>query len=79
MLGRTADFEVLPENWEILDLFLRLQTQWKAGAMGGALGLDYSGVEAMFRILGVRNKAEKFAMIQDMEHAALRVLNAPKG
>jgi Phage related hypothetical protein (DUF1799) len=78
MLAQPEDFGVWLENWDVLDLFLRLQTQWRTGPMGGVIGLDYGGVEALFRLCGVKKKAEIFDMIQAMEFAALPVLNKKK-
>lgn len=78
VLLEVVDFEVWPENWDALELFLRLQTQWKTGAMGGIFGLDYAGLEAVMRMLGIEQKEEMFAKIQVMEFAALPVLNKKK-
>lgn len=78
LLTRQEDFEVWPENWEAVQLFLRVQTQWKIGAFGGFMGLDYSGVEAAFRMMKVPNTEEMFDTIQAMEIAALPVLNKSK-
>ena len=44
-----SDFEVLQENWEIVQLFLQVQTQWRTGP-GGAIGLDYPAVEMVCRV-----------------------------
>ena len=49
----TDALEVWPENVEIVSAFLRLQTQWIIGAMGGVVGLNYQAVEALFNILGI--------------------------
>jgi hypothetical protein len=37
---------VLPENVPAVDLFLGVQTQWRAG-FGGATVLDYAGVQVL--------------------------------
>lgn len=69
-------FEVLPENWDIVMTFMRLQTQWKHGAMGGTLGLDYPGVESALRMMELwGRRGELFDGIQIMEAAALPLLN----
>ena len=39
-------FEVWPENWEAVRLFIRCQTQWRIG-INGLAGLDYGAVLAM--------------------------------
>lgn len=57
-------------------LFLRVQTQWKQGPMGGAIGLDYPGVESAIRLSGLwRRRTELFEGLQAMEAAALPLLN----
>jgi len=55
------------------ELWSAVQTQWRVG-MGGPTGLDYAGVEAVLRVLGVRGeqRRERFALLQAMERAALR-------
>lgn len=69
------DFAVYPENWEAVQLFLKLGTQWRVGAMGGFFGLDYSSVESTMRICRVRKKRKVFEQLRIMEVAALPVLN----
>jgi len=59
-------------------LFLRLSTQWRYGMMGGVLGLDYPGVEALLRIERVKDRAAVFVGLQIMESGALPELNKPK-
>lgn len=65
------DFEVYPENWDALLLFLALQTQWRTGGMGGRLGLDYPAVEVVMRLRQVSDQAGMFSHLQAMEIAAL--------
>ena len=71
----THDFEVLEENWPVVALFMRLQTQW-VPSMGGLLGLNYQSVEFLLRIEGIENQREMLADLQVMEIAALQVLNS---
>lgn len=68
------DFEVFEENWPVVALFMRLQTQWVA-SMGGVIGLNYQSVEFLFRIEGTENQRETLADLQIMEMAALQVMN----
>jgi len=51
-------FEVWPDNVEMLNLFMRIQTQWRSG-VNGITGLDYKGW---------------FDDLQAMETAALRIM-----
>lgn len=71
-------FEVWQDNAETVDMFLSLQTQWRVGAMGGYLGLDYPGVQSALALLvrGWKKQRGLFLDLQAMERAALTVLNA---
>jgi hypothetical protein len=66
---------VRPDNAAALELFLALRTQWRVGAMGGVLGLDYPAVLAVFRMRRMKDMAAMLADLQVMEAAALPVLN----
>jgi len=68
------DFEVLPENWETVLLFLRVQTQWRTG-MSGVVGLDYAAVERDCSIYNVPLTPELMDNIRVMEMAAMAELN----
>ncbi|ACD15595.1 DUF1799 domain-containing protein [Paraburkholderia phytofirmans] len=79
------DFEVLPENWDAVEVFTSLGTQWKKSVVsslsGGGVfyeGLDYSAVESVFRMFGFKRKRhrELFDAVRVMERAALDVLSA---
>lgn len=59
-------FEVWPENWSAVDLFLRCQTQWRMG-IDGRSGLDYPAVLAVGRLLRVANLPAVFDDLQVME------------
>ncbi len=43
--------------------------------MGGIIGLDYTAVDALFRIYKVKDRAAKMNDLRVMELAALVVLN----
>lgn len=71
----SEEFEVLPENWPIVDLFLRLQTQWRFSGMGSATGLDYNAVDVVMRRLRIEDgDGAIFAGLQVMEVAALNAV-----
>lgn len=73
--GASEEFQVEPDCWETVQAFLRVQTQWRVGGMGGhPIGLDYAGVEAALRMMRVRDKAELFDGLQVMEAAALEAM-----
>lgn len=64
-------FEVEPDNWETVMLFVRVQTQWRHG-FNGPTGLDYQGVEAAMRMAGVAQNVELFDGLQIMEFEAIK-------
>ena len=64
-------FEVWEENWQVLTIFLQVQTQWRSG-MSGLIGLDYGAVAWVLKLVAAEN--EQLALLQDlqtMEHAVL--------
>ena len=69
------DCEVWEENWAVLELFLRCQTQWRT-TMSGVLGLDYVAVAWLFRLYAVDDDRSMLEDLQIMEAAAMSTLNA---
>lgn len=72
-----VEFEVHEDNWEVVQLFMRLQTQWRASD-GFWLGLIYDSIVVLLELEDVPNRRETFADLQIMEFAALQVLNEKK-
>jgi hypothetical protein len=72
------DFEVWPENWDAVQMFLRCQTQWRTAGMGGVLGLDYVAVSWLLRLYRVRDQRAVLEDLQTMEAAVLEAM-AEKG
>jgi hypothetical protein len=70
-------FEVWEENWAAVQMFLRLQTQWRMG-MNGVIGLDYGAAEWLFRLYAVKVKDQRSLLedLQVIEAAAMAKLNA---
>jgi hypothetical protein len=66
-------FEVWPDNVEMLNLFMRIQTQWRSG-VNGITGLDYAGVQAAIAMLALTLPKGWFDDLQAMETAALRIM-----
>ena len=64
------DFEVWEENRQIVDMFMRMQTQWRT-SMSGAVGLDYAPLEWLCRLYSVEDQQELFEGLQVMEYTAL--------
>jgi hypothetical protein len=69
---------VFEENWAVVEMFLRLQTQWRT-SMSGVLGLDYVAVEWMLRLYGVEDQRSMLENLQVMEGAALTLINKKEG
>lgn len=73
-LEPSGDCEVWEENWPVLEMFLRCQTQWRT-TMGGLLGLDYGAVAWILRLYEVEDQRAMLENLQIMESAAMAVLN----
>jgi hypothetical protein len=63
---------VWEENWETVEMFLRLQTQWRVG-MSGRTGLDYVAAKWLFSLYQIEKPAQKMLLedLQIMESAVL--------
>ena len=72
-MAKSADYEVWEENWEAVQMFLRLQTQWRVG-MNGPLGLDYVAAQWLFRLYAVKEPASLLEDLQVMEAAVLTAI-----
>jgi hypothetical protein len=68
------DFCVWPENWPTVEMFLRVQTQWRT-SMGGVIGLDYAAVAWVLKLYGIEDQRSLLEDLQVMEAAAMRVMN----
>jgi hypothetical protein len=68
-------FLVLEENWETVRFFLRVQTQWRMGGMGGFLGLDYTVFPIISQAFAIPLTGELLSGLQIMERAACKELN----
>lgn len=71
-----ATYEVWDDNWDIVMMFLRMQTQWNT-TMAGYLGLKYevalmSG--GLFDLYSVDDRVAMLEGLQTMEAAALSAL-----
>jgi len=64
------DYEVWEENWDVVCMFLRMQTQWRV-VMAGATGLDYNVFKWFFDMYEVTNHKEMIEGLQTMEIAVL--------
>lgn len=58
------DCEVFEENWPVLELFLRVQTQWRTG-MSGPVGLDYMAVAWVLKLTA--EEANHRTLLEDLQ------------
>lgn len=67
---------VWPENWPVWLLFCRASTQWRTGATGACIGLDYSSVFALLdrQFTDPADWQAAFDDLQHIERAALRAM-----
>lgn len=75
-----VDFEVMDENWEIVNMFLRCQTQWNT-SFGGIVGLKYEVLlldGGLFDLYDVDNRKEMLEGLQLMESVAIKEINKEK-
>ena len=70
---RGEDFEVWQENWPAVEMFLRLETQWRVG-MGGPTGLDYVAARWLFEVYEVTDQRALLERLKLMEGAALTAM-----
>jgi hypothetical protein len=66
-------FEVWDDNWDIVMMFLRMQTQWTV-SMAGYVGLKYEVLlvsGGLFDLYDVENRREVLEGLRIMESAAL--------
>lgn len=63
--AETSDeFEVWEENWPVVELFLRCQTQWRIG-MSGPVGLDYGAVAWVLKLTA--EEASHRSLLEDLQ------------
>lgn len=74
MLGpKEEHFEVWPENWDAVQAFLGVQTQWAVG-FAGPTGLDYTRVRAGLEMAGITVTQDLFSRLRIIEGGALKAL-----
>lgn len=67
-------FEVEPDAWPALMMFLDCQTQWRTGP-GGLIGLDYGVVAWLFRLRSVADESAMLSDLQIIEAEVLRLVS----
>ena len=71
---------MIDENWDIVMMFLRMNTQWEM-SFGGVVGLKYEVLllaGGLFDLYNVKNRQEMLEGLQLMESVALIEINKDK-
>lgn len=76
-LEKGAVFEVWEENWPSVEVFLSVQTQWRA-TYGTFYGLDYNSLFCVMDLYETKDRKRIFEDVQLIERTALEVLNEEK-
>ena len=69
------DFLVFKENWAAIDLFLKVQTQWRIGGLGNLCGLCYSSVIETAKLYAIEDLPSVFEDLQVLEVTVMNLLN----
>lgn len=72
------DCLVWPEAWPAVELFLKVQTQWRGGA-SGIIGLDYTAVRWVMQLYGVEDERELLEDLQVIEARVIEKVNDRQG
>jgi len=67
--------QLIPENIEAIELWLAVQTQWRAGGMG-VIGLDYAEVRQWAWDMGIVMTAAMWSKIKVLERHELEAAHA---
>jgi hypothetical protein len=70
--------EVWPEAWPAVDLFLKVQTQWRGGA-SGIIGLDYQAVRWLMELYEFDDQRIMLEDLQVIEARVIETVNSRKG
>ena len=68
------DFDVWPENYDALQMFLDCQTQWRTTG-SGVIGLDYGVVLSLLSLKGANDPLAVIRDLQVMEMRARELIN----
>jgi len=71
-------FEVEPDAWDAMQMFLRCQTQWRTGT-NGVIGLDYLALDLLFRLYGASDPVTMLEDIQVIEGEILAIAQQEAG
>lgn len=78
--GEDDEFEVWPENWETVQIFLLLDDAWRRNHYTGRVeGLRWETAESVMRMMGVGDPKGTFLGLKVMAAAAQPRLNRRGG
>jgi len=72
------DYEVTPDAWPAVSMFLKVETQWRVG-MGAVIGLDYGALRWCFELEEVENPRELLEDLQVIEGRVVEILSQRDG
>jgi len=76
--SKTDDhYEVWPDCWPAVDLFIKAQTQWRTSA-AGLIGLDYGAVRWLMEIYAISDACRVLEDLQVIEARVLEAMNDRK-
>ncbi|MGL4831387.1 MAG: DUF1799 domain-containing protein [Propionibacteriaceae bacterium] len=78
MDAKPEHYEVWPEAWPAVDLFLKVQTQWRGGA-SGIIGLDYTAVRWLMELYALDDQRTMLEDLQVIEARVIETVNSRKG
>jgi hypothetical protein len=76
-LQGAIEYEVLPENWDAVLMFLRVESQWRTTS-AGVMGLDYGvllGPGGMLDLYGCEDPKDTLESVQVIEAKARQLIN----
>jgi len=74
---RSEDYEVIDDAWPVVELFLRVQTQWRGGA-SGIIGLDYLAVRWLMDLYRIDDQRMMLEDLQVIEAKVIEIVNSRK-
>jgi hypothetical protein len=69
------DYEVWPEHKDAVLTFVRCETQWRPGAGGGVMGLDFVVVLSVMALYDVEDQRSALEDLHVIEVRAMELIN----
>lgn len=69
-----VNYEVEPDAWPAVRVFLKVQTQWRTDS-GALIGLDYGAVRWVFDLLQIADPVDVLGDLQIMEATVVGAVN----